>query len=170
MTSVKVTEYGVDAVLELRNGSAFYVPVALPADGSSQGRRNPTLKFELTPNNVAPAMGCGNMNGASAADFVTLAAGASKKLEWAHPPTPSKPGRYSLRATYQNDPQSPLSMLGDNMPGPKTDQLVARARKTVPCTLTSNAVSFTWTQPAAPQDKKDKKCNCTAGDPLCSCL
>jgi hypothetical protein len=83
--------------------------------------------------------------------FVFLAPGEHRRLGWIQPPLPSKPGRYALRATYTNDPTS--DELGDNMPGPKTDKLVARVRKTVPCTLVSNTVSFTWSQAAARIDR-----------------
>ena len=129
-------------LIELRNDAARHVPLMLTGDGSSSGRRNPTLTFDLTPNDVAPQMGCGNMNGLSASEIVFLAPGEHAKLGWVNAPTPSKPGRYTLRATYRNDPTS--KDLGDNREGPETDRLVARVRKTVPCTLVSNVVSFSW--------------------------
>lgn len=133
----------VDSVLELRNDSAEHVHLMLPGDGSSNGRRNPKVMFELTPNDVTPLMGCGNMNSISPEDFTFLAPSEKKRLTWAHlPMTPSKAGRYALRATYENDPTS--TELGHNLAGPKTDALTARARKTVACRLVSNTLSFTW--------------------------
>jgi hypothetical protein len=143
LVSVTTNTYGVQAVLELRNGSSAHVPLMMPGDGSSFGRRNPTLRFELSPDRVAPRSICGNMNPMSAADFVTLAPGRHAKIEWASPPSPAEPGQYTLRATYVNDPDSRL--LAGTRYG--EGALVARAGRTVPCKLVSNAVTFMWTQP-----------------------
>jgi hypothetical protein len=119
------------------------------------------VTFELSPNDVESVGGCGNMNSLSPNEIAFLAPGTRTKLDWLHAPTPSKSGRYRLRATYVNDPTS--DRLGDNRPGPTTDKLVARVRKTLPCTLVSNTVAFTYGRPTPP------KCRCEAGDPLCSC-
>lgn len=166
IASVTKDPYGVDAVVELRNGSSAHVPLMLPGDGSSTGRRNPTVTFELSPNHVEPQYGCGNMNSLDAREIAFLAPRSRTKLGWLHPPTPSKAGQYTLRATYRNDPTS--DRLGDTFPGPKTDKLIARVRKTLPCTLVSNTVTFTWSPPARAKGKA--ACNCEPNDPLCSCL
>jgi hypothetical protein len=143
LVSVTTSEGGVDAVLELRNAGAESVPLMMPGDGSTSGRRNPTVTFELTPSHVAPRMGCGNMNDMSAADFVTLGPRRYVRVGWTDAPTPSETGHYTLRAIYRNDPKSPL--LGHD--AESANELVVRARKTVPCTLVSNTVAFVWTQP-----------------------
>jgi len=166
IASLTKAPYGIDAVVELRNGSSAHVPLMLPGDGSSSGRRNPTVTFELSPNLVEPQAGCGNMNSLSAQEIAFLAPRSRTKLGWLSPPTPSKAGQYTLRATYRNDPTS--DRLGDTLPGPRTDKLIARVRKTLPCTLVSNTVSFTW-RPAE-RAKGKAACNCEPNDPLCSCL
>lgn len=163
LTSTGQDRNGVNVALELRNAAAAHVPLMLPGDGSILGRRNPTVTFELSPNDVVKSAGCGNMNAMNARELVFLAPGSRTELLGVYPPRPSKPGEYSLRATYQNDPTT--DRLGDNMPGPKTDKLVARVRKTLRCTLVSNSVKFTWTEP----EKVKGACNCQLGDPLCSC-
>ena len=163
IASVTEQEHHVNAVVELRNGSATHVPLMLPGDGSGSGRRNPTLTFELSPNEVERQAGCGNMNALSADEIAFLAPASRTKLGWLSPPTPSKPGQYTLRATYRNDPTS--ERLGDNKPGPKTDKLIARARKTIACTLVSNTVSFVWKTP----ERVKGACTCAPGDPLCTC-
>lgn len=163
--SVKVYDQYVDARVALHNDSSQHVPLMLTGDGSSHGRRNPTLTFALTPQHVAKRPGCGNMNRLEAADLVVLAPGERRELDWVYAPTPSKPGTYTLRVTYENDPKS--DALGDRVKGPEMDRLLARVRKTVPCTLVSNTVSFTWKQSEAP--KGASACTCQKGDPLCSC-
>lgn len=135
----------VNAVLELRSHASRYVSLMAPGDGSSAGRRNPTVTFTLTPSHIAPVMGCGNMNPLSKNDFLLLAPGARKELSWVYAPTPSKAGRYTLQVTYRNDPTS--TRLGDQRPGTRSAKLRERARATVACTLTSNVVSFDWSQP-----------------------
>jgi hypothetical protein len=161
IASVRTSEDSVDAVVELRNGSGAYVPLMLTGDGSVSGGRNPTLSFELSPSHIKPAGRCGNMNPLSASEIIFLRPHERRQLDWLHAPRPSLPGRYSLRATYHNDPTS--TVLGDNPPGPATQALIARVRKTVPCTLVSNTVAFTWTEPP------DAGCRCQMGDPLCTC-
>ncbi len=142
IVSVTKDQYGVDAVVELHNGSSAHMPLMLPGDGSGSGRRNPSVAFELSPNRVEPQLGCGNMNSLDPREIAFLAPHSRTKLGWLRPPTPSSPGQYTLRATYRNDPTS--DALGDNFPGPKTDALIARVRKTLPCTLVSNTVTFAW--------------------------
>jgi hypothetical protein len=164
IVSVTKDAHGIDAVVELRNASSAHVPLMLPGDGSLTGRRNPTVTFELSPNRIEPRAGCGNMNSLDPREIAFLAPHSRTKLGWLSPPTPSRSGQYTLRATYRNDPKS--DQLGDNRPGPRTDALVARVRKTLPCTLVSNSVTFTWTAP--PENKT--RCNCEPHDPLCSCL
>jgi hypothetical protein len=133
----------VDPVVELRNASSEHVPLMLPGDGSTSQRRNPTLSYEVTPHDVTPLAGCGNMNSLSPKEIIFLGPGEKTKLGWSFlTEAPSHRGRYALRATYRNDPTS--NDLGDNMPGPRTDKLVARVRKTVACTLVSNTVTFDW--------------------------
>ncbi len=163
IATVTEEHHRVNAVIELRNQSTAHVPLMLPGDGSGSGRRNPTVTFELSPNHVERQAGCGNMNGLSAQEIAFLAPASRTNLGWLSPPTPSKPGRYTLRATYRNDPTS--DRLGDNMPGPKTDKLIARARKTLACTLVSNTVTFVWNTP----ERVKGACTCQLGDPLCEC-
>lgn len=115
-------------------------PVALvrTADGSSGGHRNPTMSFELRPDTPVPPGRCGLMNAYEDADFVTLQPGAKQKLEWIYAPEPAKPGRYTLRATYRNDPNR-------EDPGAKlTEEQRTRHRATMPCEVTSNAITFDW--------------------------
>jgi hypothetical protein len=164
IVSVTKDASGIEAVVELRNASSAHVPLMLPGDGSGSGRRNPTVTFELSPNRVEPRAGCGNMNALSPREITFLPPHSRTELGWLTPPTPSQSGQYTLRATYRNDPNS--LRLGDNRPGPKTDALVARVKKTLPCTLVSNTVTFTWTAPP----KRTTRCNCEPSDPLCSCL
>jgi hypothetical protein len=161
ITAVMTNRDYVDAVLELHNTSGKNVPLMLTGDGSSRGRRNPTLTMELSPNRVAQRAGCGNMNALDPKEIIVLRAGERRRLGWVDAPTPSAAGHYSLRATYENDPAS--KELGDTRPGPATDRLVARVRTTVPCKLTSNTVTFNWSPPPPPA------CRCQAGDPLCTC-
>jgi len=132
----------LDATLELRNDAKAWVPIMLSGDGSLGGRRNPAVTFELRPDRALPAPGCGNMDPLNTKEIVFLEPGGSRALEWLRAPTPSKPGSYTLRATYVNDPRS--SRLGHDRPGRTRDALVARVRKTVPCSLTSNVVTFDW--------------------------
>jgi hypothetical protein len=159
--SVTTNLDSIDTVVELRNASGKNVPLMLTGDGSSRKRRNPTLTFELSPNRVTPQAGCGNMNALTPREIIVLAPGERRRLEWVDVPTPSQAGRYTLRATYENDPTS--KELGDNPSGPATDRLIARVKKTVPCRLSSNTVTFVW----SPRSLAD--CTCQAGDPLCTC-
>jgi hypothetical protein len=156
-----------EVVVALHNHSKEYVSLMLTGDGSNGGRRNPSVRLELSPNDVLPAAGCGNMSPTNPAEFIYLAPAERRALGWIYPPTPSKPGRYTLRATYRNDPQS--NNLGDDSPGPAADRFIARLRKTVSCTLASKPFAFTWTGSAAPKDGKNRPCVCQRGDPLCSC-
>ncbi|MFO0676627.1 MAG: hypothetical protein U0169_08840 [Polyangiaceae bacterium] len=129
-----------DAKVTLVNKGRAPVELMTAGDGSSDGRRNPTVLFELTPNEREPVGLCGMMNSLAAEDFVTLAPGARHAMGWTHAPRPAKPGKYTLRVTYRNDPKI------DPVPsGAKKDPaLQARAQRTVACELVSNAVSFEW--------------------------
>ena len=75
-------------------------------------------------------------------DFVTLPPRGAAKLGWLVPPTPGKPGRYSLRAIYRNDPAAKPMRGGE--PRPPTQTQLDRLAKTVPCELRSNALAFDW--------------------------
>lgn len=141
MVSAKPDKYAVDVVLELRNDGASPVSLMTTGDGSSHDMRNPTVAFELTPDRRAVEARCGNVNDLSAEDFVTLAPGARHKLGWVRGPRPAKPGRYTLRATFENDPSGNLIR---GVASPPDKALVARARATAPCRLTSNTLAFDW--------------------------
>lgn len=115
-------------------------PVALvrTGDGSTGGRRNPSLVFELRPDTPAPEGRCGMMNAFEDADFVTLLPKQKLPLEWILPPPPAKPGRYTLRATYRNEP-------GRVDTGAQlTEAQRTRHERTVPCEVTSNTLTFDW--------------------------
>lgn len=121
--------------LQLHNSSKVAVALMRSGDGSSSQRRNPSLSFAVQPNNVTEPGQCGMMNAMAEEDFVTLQPGQSVKLDWGHANTPNKSGKYTLQATYRNDPAS-QQMSGD--------PLFPRIAKTVPCEVTSAAVSFDW--------------------------
>ncbi|HPH70372.1 MAG TPA: hypothetical protein PLF40_31700 [Kofleriaceae bacterium] len=121
--------------LQLHNSSKVAVALMRSGDGSSSQRRNPSLSFAVQPNNVTEPGECGMMNAMAEEDFVTLQPGQSVKLAWGHANTPNKSGKYTLQATYRNDPAS-QQMSGD--------PLFPRIAKTVPCEVTSAAVSFDW--------------------------
>ena len=111
-------------------------------DGSSYDRRNPSVSFALTPNDVGNEDRCGMINAMEDADFVTLKPGESRKLDWIRPPQPGKPGRYTLRATYRNDPSAKPMRGGE--PHPPTASQMEKLSRTVPCEVTSNALTFEW--------------------------
>lgn len=132
---------GLELDVELGNAGKRPITLMRTNDGSDANMRNPTVTFELTPRKIAPQGRCGNVNGFDDHDIVTLAPGSRVKLEWLYPPHPSAPGRYTLRATYRNDPAaSPIRGLA---PSPSAAQL-ARVDTTTACEVTSNDLTFDW--------------------------
>lgn len=130
----------VEAVLQ--NGDKAPIDLMAPGDGSSFGKRNPQLRFTLEPNDIQAVGTCGFINALTDKDFITLKPGESRKLEWVHPPTPGKPGRYTLKVTYKNDPAA--TPLGSGAPRPPTPEQLARVAKTALCEVTSAPLRFTW--------------------------
>jgi hypothetical protein len=140
-TSIKKPSTGLEIVTALRNKGKAAVDVMLTGDGSSFDRRNPSVRFELTPNDVAAVGTCGFINAVTDSEFVTIKPGESRKLEWIFPPTPGKPGRYTLRTIYRNDPTySKLS----GAPQALTPAQSARLKKTTACEVASEPLAFTW--------------------------
>jgi hypothetical protein len=130
----------VDAVL--KNGGKTAVELMTTGDGSSFGKRNPRLTFTLTPNDVKEVGTCGFINALADEDFLTLPPGQSHKLGWIHPPTPGKPGKYTLTVTYKNDPTA--EPVGSGAPRPPTPQQRERVTRTAQCEVTSAPLQFTW--------------------------
>ena len=126
---------------ELRNNGGRAVPLMTSGDGSSEDMRNPTVSFLVSPDTVLFPGRCAEVDSLAPADFVTLAPGASKRLEDVFPPTPTKPGLYSVRASYLNDPMARMIRSISRGSDPK---LLKRGRKTTPCRLVSKPFSFEW--------------------------
>jgi hypothetical protein len=141
LVSVAAKQGSVEPVLELRNGSGASVALMNTGDGSTSDMRNPSLKFEILPANLSIVGRCGNVNGLSEEDFVTLPPGGHAKLGWLYVAPPKTPGRYTIRAIYRNDPKSTLLR---GLAAPPSQKLVARARATVACELVSNTLTFDW--------------------------
>ncbi len=140
-TSIKKGATGLELVTVLRNKSKTAFDVMLTGDGSSFNRRNPTVRFELTPNDVAAVGTCGFINAVTDSEFDTIKPGESRKLDWIFPPTPGKPGRYTLRTIYRNDPNF-SQLLG--APQPLTPAQSARQKKTTACEVASEPLAFAW--------------------------
>ena len=141
LVSIAAKQGSVEPVLELRNASGAAVALMKTGDGSTSDMRNPSLRFEILPANLAVVGRCGNVNGLSEEDFVTLPPGGHTKLDWLYVAPPKVSGRYTIRATYRNDPKSTLLR---GLAAPPSKKLVARARATVPCELVSNTLTFDW--------------------------
>lgn len=141
LVSVTSKQGSVEPILELQNGSGASVALMNTGDGSTSDMRNPSLTFEVLPANLSVAGRCGNVNGLSEADFVTLPPGGRAKLGWLYVAPPKSAGRYTIRAIYRNDPKSTLLR---GLAAPPSQKLVARARTTVPCELVSNTLTFDW--------------------------
>lgn len=129
-------DVGLPVKATLRNTGRKAISLMLTGDGSDSGRRNPTFAFELTPDRASPVGLCGMMNAITDADFINLAPGESRELEWLFAPTPAGSGRYTLSATYRNDPMSD--------PGQTPEALVPRFRRTVACEAKSHTLTFDW--------------------------
>jgi hypothetical protein len=130
----------VDALL--KNGGKAAVELMTTGDGSSFGKRNPRLTFTLTPSDIKKVGTCGFINALADEDFLTLKPGQHHQLGWVHPPTPGKPGKYTLTVTYNNDPTA--EPIGSGAPNPPTPQQRERAAKTAQCEVTSAPLHFTW--------------------------
>ena len=144
IVSVNTSHGALEPVVELRNAGPAAVPLMTTGDGSTADMRNPSIKFDISPKKLSISARCGNVKALSTQDFVTLARGARSKLGWLYAPSPSQACRYTIRATYTNDPSSQL-FRGLAVPSDPT--LVARTRATVPCQLTSNTFTFDWKMP-----------------------
>lgn len=125
----------VEAVL--RNTSKTAYPLIATMDGSSFGRRNPTITFSITTDRTKEVGLCGLVNAMTDADFFTLQPGQTKRLEWVHPPTPASPGVYELRATYDNDPKRSLRGKQNG-----EEKFAARIAATIPCRVTSEPIKL----------------------------
>lgn len=139
---LKKAENGLMVDATLKNGGAAPIELVSTGDGSSFGKRNPSLRFALSPNDIKELGTCGFINAFADGDFLTLKPGQSHKLGWIHPPTPGKPGKYTLTVTYKNDPAAPP--LGSGAPHPPTPAQLERIAKTQLCEVTSAPLTFTW--------------------------
>lgn len=139
---LKKADAGLELEAVLKNGDKAPIDLMTTGDGSSFGKRNPRLTFTLEPNDIQAVGTCGFINALADQDFITLKPGESRKLDWVHPPTPGKPGRYTLKVTYKNDPAA--TPLGSGAPKPPTAEQLARIAKTTLCEVTSAPLSFTW--------------------------
>ncbi len=124
----------VDATLT-NKGKTSYALIAT-MDGSTDARRNPAIRFTLAPNEQKPVGYCGMMNAMTDADFMTLAPGASKKLEWIYVPQPAHSGAFTLRATYTNNPDRALERMGVSNKDDES-RFALKIQKTVACQVTS---------------------------------
>lgn len=131
-----VTKDNVTVEAVLRNTGKTAYPLIATMDGSSFGRRNPTITFTLTPDRSKPVGLCGLVNAMTEADFFTLEPGQTKRLEWVHPPTPAGPGVYELRATYHNDPKRSRGKQNGE------DKFAARIAATIACRVTSAPIKL----------------------------
>lgn len=138
LTKIVVRDGYAYPALELRNTGKSPVKLMATGDGSSEDMRNPSLAFTLSGKVYPPRRECGNVNGLAEEDLVTLSPGQTKVLEWVSPIAAEK-GHHTLRATYRNDPAS--AVLRGIAP-PADEALIARARATVPCELTSNTLEL----------------------------
>lgn len=139
---LKKAEAGLLVEAVLKNGDKVPIELMTTGDGSSFGKRNPRLSFTLEPNDIQAVGTCGFINAMTDQDFITLKPGESRKLEWVHPPTPGKAGRYTLKVTYKNDPAA--TPLGSGAPRPPTAEQLARVAKTALCEVTSAPLPFKW--------------------------
>jgi hypothetical protein len=142
LATKRISASGVELRAELVNRGSAPIALTRTGDGSVAGARYPTVTFSLTPDRHADPGRCGLINAMTVGDLVTLAPGAKVELEWLFPPTPSEPGRYTLRATYRNDPAAEPIRSGAV---PPSAELLARYRATSPCEVTSNELTFHWT-------------------------
>lgn len=139
---LKKAESGLEIEATLKNRGTAPIELMTTGDGSSFGRRNPRLGFVLDPSDVKETGTCGFINPLADEDFLTLGPGQSHKLDWVHPPTPGKPGKYTLTVTYTNDPAA--KPLGSGAPRPPTPAQLARIAKMAQCEVTSAPLRFTW--------------------------
>lgn len=139
---LKKSDAGLMVDATLKNGGAAPIELMTTGDGSSFGKRNPQLTFALSPNDIQDLGTCGFINALADEDFLTLKPGQSHKLGWIHPPTPGKPGKYTLTVTYKNDPAAPP--IGSGAPHPPTAAQLQRIAKMQQCEVTSAPLTFTW--------------------------
>jgi len=107
--------------ISLNNFTKEEMKMVQPGDGSDVGWRTPIVRWSvldmdskeenehpksLPGLNMKNYGRCGNMNGLSAKEIITLKPGYGIKLNgWAgHPPIPRKKGKYSVKFYYKNDP------------------------------------------------------------------
>ena len=139
---LKKSASGLEIDATLKNAGKSAIELMTTGDGSSFGKRNPRLTFTLEPNIISEVGTCGFINALADEDFLTLLPGQSRKLGWVHPPTPEKPGEYSLQVTYTNDPAAPP--VGSGAPRPPTPEQLGRVAKTVACKVISEPLRFRW--------------------------
>ena len=135
LTNVAAKDGSLSLDASLKNTGKKSYPLIATMDGSSFGRRNPTITFSMSPAETKDPGLCGFMNEMTDADFFTRAPGATKKLEWVHAPVPARPGAYTIRVTYTNDvAQSLQGTHGES-------KFTARIKGTVACQVTSAPVT-----------------------------
>jgi hypothetical protein len=139
---LKKAESGLMVDATLKNGGATAIELMKTGDGSSFGKRNPRLTFTLSPDDIKEVGTCGFINALADEDFLTLKPGQSQPLGSVHPPTPGKPGKYTLTVTYKNDPAA--EPIGSGAPHPPTPAQLSRIAKMAQCEVTSAPLQFTW--------------------------
>ena len=137
LKNVRWTNGVLEVDAYLRNDGKQSYALMLTGDGSSSGDRSAYFEATFDPPEVKTPDRCGMMNRLTDQDFITLAPGVVKKLEFIHVSRPAHAGTYKLSATYTNDPSFELN---SNLDAPG---MVAKVRKTVPCLATSNVVTIT---------------------------
>jgi hypothetical protein len=135
LTAVRQDGDAVAFALYLKNTGTSSASLMVSGDGSASSRRNPYITFSVTPNMTSKPGLCGLMNPLTEEDFVNLAPGAKRKLEWGYANTPMQSGAYTLQVTYRNDPYTRQHEGSAFLP---------RIRQTLACEVTSAKVPFTW--------------------------
>jgi hypothetical protein len=135
LTGVRQEGDAVAYALQLKNAGTSSVSLMVSGDGSASSRRNPSVIFSVTPDTTSKPGLCGMMNPLTEEDFVNLAPGAQRTLEWGYANAPTRSGAYTLQVTYRNDPDTRQHEGSAFLP---------RIRQTLACEVTSAKVPFTW--------------------------
>jgi hypothetical protein len=135
LTEVRQEGDAVAFSLFLKNAGTSSVSLMISGDGSASSRRNPSVIFSTSPDTTSKPGLCGLMNPITEEDFVNLAPGTKRKLEWGYANTPTQSGAYTLQITYRNDPDTRKH---------EGNAFLPRIRQTLACEVTSAKVPFTW--------------------------
>lgn len=135
------------------------VSLVLPGDGSSNGRRTPTVVWSVLPADDSDAThpspfcvdrfesGCGNMNGLSPDEIVDLRPGEQVEVgSWGgriwELSSGEVSGEFRARLYYRNDPNHPMNHF-DLIAADVSKEAVKDVRQTLDCLLISNEITFT---------------------------